>query len=388
MIDSILDTDLYKFSTSYAYMKLFPEALGTFEFIDRSNREWSPKLVTLLNLEIQNLRGLQLQTLEKIWCIRHISYIPQMYWEWLSSYQFDPSELTISLGDDGKLIVKASGLLYRITLWEVPILAIISELSYKVEESIPDSEWTNRLESKINLANFHNLPFSEFGTRRRFSSKVQEEVLNIIKSKSHSCTGTSNVHLAKLYGLKPMGTHPHEWFMFHGAMYGYRNANYMALENWVNVYDGNLGIALPDTYTSPVFFSNFSRKHAKLFDGTRQDSGDPYLYVNLAVNRYKMLGISPQSKTIIFSDNLTMEKCVDIKEYCGIRINSAFGIGTNLTNDVGHKPCNMVMKLISCQMNENQPEIPCIKLSDSKGKNMGDELELEICKKSLGLWEA
>lgn len=199
------------------------------------------------------------------------------------------------------------------------------------------------------------------------------------------CTGTSNCYLAMKYDMPMMGTHPHEWFMFHGAMYGYKQANYMALEDWVEVYDGDLGIALSDTYTSAVFFKNLSRKQAKLFDGVRQDSGDEFKFVTSAIARYKELGIDPTTKTIIFSNALTFEKALEIREYCRGRIRCAFGIGTNLTNDTGHKPSNIVMKLTSCQMNKNQPVFNCVKLSDDLGKHTGLEQEVEHCMNELGL---
>jgi nicotinate phosphoribosyltransferase len=177
-----------------------------------------------------------------------------------------------------------------------------------------------------------------------------------------------------------MGTHPHEWFMFHGAEFGYKRANYLALENWVNVYDGDLGIALSDTYTTDVFLKNFSRKHAKLFDGVRHDSGDPYKFVMKVINRYKELGIDPTTKTIVFSNALDFPTYYDIAEYCRGRIRCSAGIGTNLTNDCGFKASNIVMKLAKCRMNPRQPWFDTIKLSDDEGKHMGPEREVEICK--------
>ena len=159
----------------------------------------------------------------------------------------------------------------------------------------------------------------------------------------------------------------------------------MALEDWVSVYDGDLGIALSDTYTSAVFFKNLSRKQAKLFDGVRQDSGDEFKFVTSAIARYKELGIDPTTKTIIFSNALTFEKALEVREYCRGRIRCAFGIGTNLTNDTGHKPSNIVMKLTSCQMNKNQPVFNCVKLSDDLGKHTGLEQEVEHCMNELGL---
>ena len=182
------------------------------------------------------------------------------------------------------------------------------------------------------------------------------------------------------YDMKPIGTHPHEWFMFHGAMFGYKMANYMALENWVKTYDGDLGIALTDTYTTDVFFKNFSKKHAKLFDGIRQDSGDEIEFTEKAITRYKELGIDPITKTIIFSNALDFAKAKDINIYCKGKIKAAFGIGTNLTNDIpDRKPGNLVMKLTKCRMNSRQPWYSCIKLSDDQGKHMGPEKEVETC---------
>lgn len=182
-----------------------------------------------------------------------------------------------------------------------------------------------------------------------------------------------------------MGTHPHEWFMFHGAQFGYKHANYMALENWVNVYDGDLGTALADTYTSESFLTNLSRKQAKLFDGVRCDSGDEYTFVDELVRRYREFGIDSTTKTIIFSNALDFDKALRIQQYCKGKIRCAFGIGTNLTNDAGYKPSNVVMKLARCKMNVNQPWRECVKLSDDMGKHMGSDREVEACLYELGL---
>jgi nicotinate phosphoribosyltransferase len=271
-------------------------------------------------------------------------------------------------------------------LYETPILAIVSEIRNKwLGYSANIEEVKSKLESKIALSNEHKLKFSEFGMRRRFSYNVQDEVCKMLKEKATYCTGTSNVHMAMRHNMKVMGTHPHEWFMFHGAQYGYKQANYMALENWVNVYDGDLGIALSDTYTTAAFLSNFSRKHAKLFDGVRHDSGDPYKFVNNVIKRYKELGIDPTTKTIIFSNSLDFETYKEISEYCQGRIRCAAGIGTNLTNDCGFTPSNIVMKLSDCRMNSRQIWCTTVKLSDDEGKAMGFEDEIGNCLYELGL---
>lgn len=386
IIKSILDTDLYKFTTSYAYMKLFPQATGTFTFTDRDNTEYPDEFIQQMYLELSNLGMHRLTKEEQDYMNAHCRFIPAMYWEWLSSFRFNSGKVSVFLDDKRHLHIQVTDYLYKATLYEVPILAIVSELRNRTLGNVANmDEVLTKLENKVRLSNVVGLPFSEFGTRRRFSSNVQEEVIAYIKDKSIYCTGTSNCYYAMKYEMPMMGTHPHEWFMFHGAMYGYKQANYMALENWVNVYDGDLGIALSDTYTSDVFLKNLSRKQAKLFDGVRCDSGDEFKFTNAVIARYKELGIDPTTKTIIFSNALDFDKAQDIMEYCRGRIRCAFGIGTNLTNDTGFKPSNIVMKLTTCMMNKNQPIYSCVKLSDDEGKHTGNIEEVENCLISLGL---
>ena len=380
-VKSILDTDLYKFTTSYAYMKLYPEAEGTFEFCDRANTVYDEAFVEMLKFELACLGGLKLANDEFNFVCNEIRFIPMCYWEWLKSFQFDFKRVNVNLDEEGHLHIDVTDKLYKVTLYETPILAIVSEarnnwLGYAANRY--DVE--KRLLEKIAVSNEYKLKFSEFGMRRRFSYSVQDQVCALLKEKAAYCTGTSNVHMAMRHGMKVIGTHPHEWFMFHGAEFGYKRANYLALENWVNVYDGDLGIALSDTYTTDVFLKNFSRKHAKLFDGVRHDSGDPYKFTMKVINRYKELGIDPTTKTIIFSNALDFELYREIAEYCRGRIRCAAGIGTNLTNDCGFKPSNIVMKLSKCRINPRQPWFTTIKLSDDEGKHMGNPTEIEICK--------
>lgn len=385
-VKSILDTDLYKFTTSYAYMKLFPDAEGTFEFNDRANTEYDEDFIKQLRIEFASLGMLSLDEKEFNFVCNEIRFIPQFYWEWLKSFTFDFNKINVYLDRNKHLRISVTDKLYKVTLYETPILAIVSEIRNKwLGYSANIEEVKSKLESKIALSNEHKLKFSEFGMRRRFSYNVQDEVCKMLKEKAIYCTGTSNVHMAMRHNMKVMGTHPHEWFMFHGAQYGYKQANYMALENWVNVYDGDLGIALSDTYTTAAFLSNFSRKHAKLFDGVRHDSGDPYKFVNNVIKRYKELGIDPTTKTIIFSNSLDFETYKEISEYCQGRIRCAAGIGTNLTNDCGFTPSNIVMKLSNCRMNSRQIWCTTVKLSDDEGKAMGFEDEIGNCLYELGL---
>jgi nicotinate phosphoribosyltransferase len=173
--------------------------------------------------------------------------------------------------------------------------------------------------------------------------------------------------------------------MFHGAIWGYQEANYLGMRDWVRTYDGNLGIFLMDTYTSKIGLKNMSLKFAKLFDGVRQDSGDEYQIGNMVINRYKELGIDPTTKTIVFSNALNFDKYKDIHDYFKGRIRVSAGIGTNLTNDTDFKPANIVMKLSKCRINKNQEWRKCIKISDDLGKHLGDDKEFEIAKYQLGI---
>lgn len=384
IIQNILDTDLYKFTTSYAYIKLFPYAEGTFTFQDRDQTVYSEDFLKAVKKEIEKLREVKLTSEEQEFMTHHCRFLPPVYWEWLASFRFNPEKICMELDAEGHLHLEVTDLLYKVTLYEVPLLAIISEVKNKFEHKSVDLEVVKKkLAPKITLSNDNALPFSEFGTRRRFSKEVHETVIKELKKQARYCTGTSNCYLAMKYNMRPMGTHPHEWFMFHGAQFGYKHANYMALENWVNVYDGDLGTALSDTYTSESFLSNFSRKQAKLFDGVRCDSGDEFQFVDQLIKRYQELGIDPTTKTIIFSNALDFPKALELFRYCKGRIRCSFGIGTNLTNDTGYAPANIVMKLSRCRMNANQQWRECIKLSDDLGKHMGSITEVEACMHEL-----
>jgi nicotinate phosphoribosyltransferase len=187
------------------------------------------------------------------------------------------------------------------------------------------------------------------------------------------------------HNLTPIGTHPHEWFMFHASRYGYRSANARALDAWVDVYKGDLGIALSDTFTSDNFFSSFSTLHAKLFDGIRQDSGDPLAFTDKAVEFYKDNRIDPATKTIVYSDALDLHRIQGIKKYVARRIHDVYGIGTYLTNDVGVQPLNIVIKLTGSKHEKDDNYHPVVKLSDDPGKYTGDPEEIKLCKAILNL---
>lgn len=388
IISSILDTDLYKFTTSYAYSKLFPRAYGEFEFVDRNNGDYPEGFDRLLKKELEQMANLSLTSGEEVFIRKQMPYLPPIYIDFLKGFRFDPSELDIRL-EESKLKIKASGLLYRVTLWETPILATISELWFRESGQHPDVKYMEKaaIDKAIRMKE-QGITFSLFGMRRRFSFDVEDRVTELLKQHAgESLFGTSNVYMAYKHNLNVSGTHPHEWVQFHGSIYGYKMANYMSMEDWINVYDGDLGTVLTDTYTTDVFLRNFSKKHAALFTSLRHDSGDPFLFADKVIQRYEELRVNPKMKYLVFSDSLNVDKVIEIKEYCGDRIGVTFGIGTNLTNDVSAeiKSLNIVMKLFRCKMTAKEEWQECVKLSDVEGKHTGSEREIALVKETLGL---
>ncbi|MDD2938741.1 MAG: nicotinate phosphoribosyltransferase [Proteiniphilum sp.] len=388
IISSILDTDLYKFTTSYAYSKLFPRAYGEFEFVDRNNDDYPEGFDRLLKKELEQMANLSLTSGEEVFIRKQMPYLPPIYIDFLKGFRFDPSELDIRL-EESKLKIKASGLLYRVTLWETPILATISELWFRESGQHPDVKYMEKaaIDKAIRMKE-QGITFSLFGMRRRFSFDVEDRVTELLKQHAgESLFGTSNVYMAYKHNLNVSGTHPHEWVQFHGSIYGYKMANYMSMEDWINVYDGDLGTVLTDTYTTDVFLRNFSKKHAALFTSLRHDSGDPFLFADKVIQRYEELRVNPKMKYLVFSDSLNVDKVIEIKEYCGDRIGVTFGIGTNLTNDVSAeiKSLNIVMKLFRCKMTAKEEWQECVKLSDVEGKHTGSEREIALVKETLGL---
>lgn len=384
MLNSILDNDFYKFTMQNAVVKLFPKAKARYSFINRGQHAFPEGFGDALRQAINDMANVQLTSAEKQFFALTCPYIDPTYFDFLQGYRYDPREVHITQnGTDIKVDIE--GLWYRTILWEVPILSIICELYYQLTgaERMPDKEVTDVARKKIERYRTLGVTIAEFGTRRRHSYAAHRLVVEQLKQHgASSFIGTSNVHMAMLNQTKPIGTHAHEWFMFHGAKYGFKMANLLGLEHWSDVYRGDLGIALSDTYTSTVFFTQFDKKLTKLFDGVRHDSGDPLDFADETIQHYERHGIDPRSKTIIFSDGLNYEKVNRIAKHCQDRIGISFGIGTNFTNDVGLPTMNIVLKMIEALPDEGQ-WTPVVKLSDEPGKHTGDERAIRLAKELL-----
>src|SRR5690606_1894789 len=314
--NSLLDNDFYKFTMQYAAVKLYPETQAKYEFINRGEHPFPPGFDKALKQRIEDMADLSLTRDEKEFLRITCPYLNPAYLDFLQGYRYDPSEVeVIQNGND--LSVKIQGHWYRTILWEVPILSLISELFYELTGLQRDSDEKvvetvkRKAESYLDLG----VKVAEFGTRRRHSYEVHRLVVEALKDFGEgSYVGTSNVHFAMTTGVKPIGTHEHEWFMYHGARFGFKIANGIGLDRWVNAYHGDLGIALTDTYTTDVFFTQFNKKLAKLFDGVRHDSGDPVEFAQKTIEHYEKMGIDPLHKTIIFSDGLNLDKVKRISD--------------------------------------------------------------------------
>lgn len=394
VIRSMIENDLYKFSMSHYYQVNYPNARGTFAFHDRNNTEYTEEFVDLLKKEFKELDKLFLEQAEFKWCVENIPYIPQYYWEWLQGFRYNSYNINVWLDDEKHLHIEVSDLMYRVTFYEIPILAIVSELyhmyigdNYQSFHTVYEAMMDGMIE-KTKIAENHNLFFADFGLRRRFSGFSEDVLVKFMKDHCKTFVGTSNVYLAKVFRIKPIGTQAHECFMFQAAIHSPKEANYEVMENWVKTYDGALGTVLTDTYTVDTFLRNFSMKLAKLYDGVRHDSGDPFEFIDKIIDKYQSYGIDPMSKTIVFSDGLDFPTAAKIKEYCVGKIKASFGIGTNLTCDIpGVKPMNIVMKLKECRINMRQPIYGCVKLSDVPTKAIGSKEDIENYKYQLGIKE-
>ncbi len=385
IIQHFTDNDLYKFSVMHAIQKRYPWSYVKYAFTNRGKTDFPEGFAERMREEVAAMANLKLTQEEKRFIEKRCYFFDPVFIDFLEGYRYDPAEVQI-VQTDGDLSVVIEGYWYRTVLWEVPLLAIISELYFKMMGATPQDFVGKAIQKGVALKGLE-ADYSEFGTRRRFSFDVQDKVVGALQESSGDFfKGTSNVYLAMKYNTTPIGTMPHEWFMYHGAIFGYRSANIKGLEAWVAVYDGSLGIALTDTYTTDSFFSSFSQKQAKLFDGVRHDSGDPLLFADKAIGFYEKTRIDPTSKTLVFSDSLNLQTVKQIKDHVAGRIHDTYGIGTFFSNDVGVKALNIVIKLTDVKAHKNDPKyLKAVKLSDVEGKHTGDTKEIDLSLRTLGL---
>ncbi|WP_442110162.1 nicotinate phosphoribosyltransferase [Pseudomonas sp. NUPR-001] len=370
IVQNLLDTDFYKLSMMQAVLHNYPNVEVEWEFRCRNGEDLRPYLEQIreqidLLCEL-NLANGQLNFLEQI------TFIKPDFLRFLGLFRFNLRYLQLGI-ENGQLFLRLRGPWLHVILFEVPLLAIISEVRNRQRyPQVKLSDARDQLYRKFDWLKAHasgdelaELQVADFGTRRRFSYKVQEEVVRVLKEDFPArFVGTSNVHLARKLDIKPLGTMAHEWIMAHQQL-GPRliDSQIAALDCWVREYRGLLGIALTDCITMDAFLGDFDLFFAKLFDGLRHDSGDPVRWAEKAIDHYRKLGIDPMTKTLVFSDGLNLTKSLEIFRALRGRINVSFGIGTNLTCDIpGVAPMNIVLKMTDCNGQ------PVAKISDEAAK--------------------
>lgn len=372
IIQSLLDTDFYKLTMMQAVLHHYPNAEVEWAFRSRSGEDLRPYLDAIRE-QIEALAELQMAP-EELAYLERIPYMQPDFIRFLGLFRFDLRYLRLDV-EDGELVIHLRGPWLHVILFEVPLLAIISEVRNRARyPQVSLTQARDRLDEKLawlrsqaGEQELATLTLADFGTRRRFSFAVQEMVVERLRCDFPGrFVGTSNVHLARTLDVKPMGTMAHEWIMAHQQL-GPRliDSQIAALDCWVREYRGALGIALTDCITMDAFLRDFDLYFAKLFDGLRHDSGDPLVWAEKAIAHYRRLGIDPRTRQLIFSDGLDFAKALQIHRALAGRSNPSFGIGTGLTCDIpGVEPTNMVIKMTACNGQ------PVAKISDSPGKTM------------------
>lgn len=381
IIESLLDTDLYKLTMMQAVLHQFPDTQVEYTFKCRNKAKWNDRVIRQIKDEIMNFCRLKFR-IDEIEYLRSIPFFKQDFIDFLDLYQPRCKGVDVTLnGKELEITVKGSWLLT--ILFEVPILAIVNEVYF---DDVYPSDGVHRLSEKLQLVHgIKDFKFADFGTRRRFKREWQKMVVETCKNTvPDNFVGTSNVWLAKEFGIKPIGTMAHEWIQGgQGIKVRLADSQKLMLQAWVDEYRGDLGIALTDTLGSDAFLRDFDKYFAKLYDGVRHDSGDPIEWGEKMIAHYNELGIDPRTKTFVFSDGLNFPKAVEILDHFRNRIKVSFGIGTNLTNDFADvEPLQIVMKMTKCNGN------PVAKISDSPGKGMcHDEAYLSYLKKVFEIGE-
>lgn len=381
---NFLDDDLYKFSMMNLVIQLFSNIKVRYKFINRGKTIWPEGMAVKLRERIVRLSNEAILTSDDEKYLNNIRYYNPFFIWILSKYRFDPNEVIITDNIDDSYI---EGYWWKTILWECRLLSMISELYYEMTHVVlPERNVLTKINMEKGWELYeNNINFADFGTRRRFSFENHEYAIqDLIKSAGKKMVGTSNVYFAKKYGLKAIGTMAHELVMAHAAIYGFHEANTMTLNNWIKVYQGDLGIALPDTFSTDVFLKDFNTYYAKLYDGLRQDSGNPIVVGNKLLNHYKSLNLDDyivKSKTIVFSDNLkSISQILNIDNTFKEQIRTSYGIGTWVSNDIPNvKPLNIVIKLSHVLINDKWT--PTIKLSDDIGKNTGYPEMIDLANK-------
>ena len=376
IITSLLDTDLYKFTMMQAVLHQFPGAQVAYKFKCRNPGVQLAPFIDEIRAEIKALCQVHFSE-DELAFIRAMRFIKSDFVDFLGLFKLNEKYITIEALPNGEIDIQIKGPWLHTILFEIPVLAIVNEVYFRNTQATPDfKEGRRRLAEKINQLNdagLKDLKIADYGTRRRFSRAWHEEVLRTLTARlgtdvSGQFAGTSNVLLAMKLGLTPLGTMAHEYLQACQALGPrLRDSQVFGFETWAREYRGDLGIALSDVYGIEPFLRDFDMYFCKLFDGARHDSGDPFTWGERMIAHYRNNRVDPMTKTLIFSDGLTVERIIALYQQFRGRCQLAFGIGTNLTNDLGYEPLQIVIKMVECNGQ------PVAKLSDTPSKNMCED---------------
>jgi nicotinate phosphoribosyltransferase len=377
IVRSLLENDLYKLTMWQALLHSHPAAEAEYRFVCRNTPAFPlSELLPALNEELDALCGLQFRQ-DELDYLRGLRFLKGDFIDFLSLFRFQRRFIE-ARAVDGKLEVVARGPLVHVMGFEIFVLYLVSELYFRriggeaEALRVAQERLTHKLEllesSRDDLKGPAERPFVffDFGLRRRYSAALQDLVVERLSAEASAYfRGTSNLLLAKRLGLTPIGTMAHEYLQAYQAFgFRLRDSQKAALEGWVQEFRGDLGIALTDVVGMDAFLRDFDLYFAKLFDGLRHDSGDPVAWGEKAIAHYQKLRIDPSTRRLVFSDSLDVPRAIELYRHFSGRVQTAFGIGTNLTNDTTVKPLNLVMKIVSCNGQ------PVAKLSDSPGKTL------------------
>lgn len=375
IINSLLETDAYKFSMGQAIYHQFSDYKTTWSFKCRNKDvKFTSEMVEEIKNQIKLYCDLRF-TEEELDYLNNIKWIKGSYVDFLRLWKPRYDDFSFDTDAECGLSIETRGTWLNTSMYEIPTLAIVNEvyfrMAYNYKELIDDFE--KRLDAKIEgikNCTYELGAFSEFGLRRRLSGEAQAmavKKLSEAKFTTSKFVGTSNVYLAKKYNITPVGTMAHEWIMCVGQGNHKHNpaySNWYALDAWVKEYGVLNGTALTDAITTDCFLKDFQLTYATLFSGVRHDSGDPYEWGDKMIAHYKSLGLDPTQKTLLFSDSLDFEKATKLNEYFKGRAKVAFGIGTFISNDTFAPALNIVMKTTACN------GMDVAKISDVEGKGM------------------
>ena len=384
IIISLLDTDLYKFNMDQVIFHKHTDLNGEYFFRCRNEGVvFTREMFDEINAQIDHLCTLTF-TQDELDYLRSIRFIKHDYVEFLRLWRPMRDYVETSLSEAGELGIVVRGPLFSAMQFEIYLLEIVNEVYFRIGHDYPELEVAarERLDAKIRhfQSGRYTFSFAEFGCRRRLSRQWQDEVVRRLASETKNCVGTSNVYLAKKYGLKPIGTYAHEFVQMYQGIESIPLAytNHCALEDWYDEYRGDNGTALTDTITTDLFLLDFNRAMVNNFNGVRHDSGDPYEWGEKIIAHYQRYGVDPHTKMLMFSDGLDFDRAQALYDHFHTRARVSFGIGTFCSNDTGATPLNIVIKLQSVNGHA------VAKLSDCAGKAMcRDEAFLEYLQRSV-----